>query len=62
MTSLKKIGECAKKAAPFFTSTNLKIALAVATIFGLVAPDRATQIRNDVLEPLGVAQSAGDLL
>lgn len=44
------------------TVRHFQVALGIATLFGVVAPERATSIRNDILAPLGVAASVGDLL
>ena len=49
------------------TLSNIKLAgtimVALASIFGVIAPDTATELRNEVLLPLGAVSSmtAGDL-
>jgi len=49
------------------TLSNLKLAstivIALASIFGVIAPETATRLRNEVLLPLGAVSSmtAGDL-
>ncbi|MBB5709453.1 hypothetical protein [Sphingomonas xinjiangensis] len=49
---LKKVGRVAKKVLPLMNKTTLSIVLSLAVGFGVVAPEKATGIRNDVLEPL----------
>jgi hypothetical protein len=36
--------------------------LGIATLFGVIAPHTATDMRNVIFAPVGVEQSAGDLL
>lgn len=55
------------KLLPLLTLRSIKIAasiaLALASAFGVVAPNTATKLRNAVLVPLDVATaSTGDLL
>ncbi|MHA0318533.1 hypothetical protein ACXY7D_10665 [Sphingomonas melonis] len=55
------------KLLPLLTLRNIKIAasiaLALASAFGVVAPNTATKLRNAVLVPLDVATATtGDLL
>lgn len=47
---------------PFLTRRNVSIALGIASLFGIIAPDAATDIRNVILAPIGVESEAGDLL
>ena len=55
------------KIIPLLTLRNIKIAvsiaLALASAFGVVAPNTATKLRNAILVPLDIASaSTGDLL
>ncbi len=55
------------KILTLLTLRNIKIAasiaLAIASAFGVVAPDTATKLRNAILVPLDIASaSTGDLL
>ena len=55
------------KLLPFLTLRNIRIAasiaLALASAFGVVAPNTATKLRNAILVPLEIASaSTGDLL
>ena len=55
------------KLLPFLTLRNIRIAasiaLALASAFGVVAPNTATKLRNAILVPLDIASaSTGDLL
>lgn len=55
------------KLLPLLTLRNVKIAasiaLALASAFGVVAPDTATKLRNAILVPLDIASaSTGDLV
>jgi hypothetical protein len=60
--ALHALAQTAVKVWPLINRRNISIALGIASLFGLVAPDRATEIRNVILAPVGVEQSAGDLL
>lgn len=59
---MKTIKKIAADARSLITIRNIQIALAIATMFGVVAPEKATFIRNTILAPLGATQSTGDLL
>ncbi|NBB41371.1 hypothetical protein [Sphingobium yanoikuyae] len=61
-TALHALAQTAARVWPLVNRRNISIALGVASLFGLIAPDRATEIRNVILAPVGVEQSAGDLL
>ncbi|OMG61341.1 hypothetical protein IL54_4938 [Sphingobium sp. ba1] len=61
-SALKMIGSAASVVLPLVTRRNITMALGVATLFGLVAPETATDVRNVILAPAGVEESAGDLL
>ncbi|MBB5715838.1 hypothetical protein [Sphingomonas aerophila] len=56
---LSRIGSVVKAAKPHINWTTLAIALALASTFGLVAPDTATKLR-DVVALL--PSSTGDLV
>jgi|GEM_PF-5872201 hypothetical protein len=60
--ALNALTQTAVRVWPLINRRNISIALGVASLFGLVAPDRATEIRNVILAPVGVEQSTGDLL
>jgi hypothetical protein len=60
--ALHALAQTAARVWPLVNRRNISIALGIASVFGLVAPDRATEIRNVVLAPMGIEQSAGDLL
>lgn len=60
--ALHALTEIAARVWPLVNRRNLSVMLGIASLFGLVAPDRATEIRNVILAPMGIEQSAGDLL
>ncbi|MGA1851616.1 hypothetical protein [Sphingobium yanoikuyae] len=60
--ALHALGQTVTYVWPFLNRRNISIVLGIASLFGLVAPDRATDLRNIILAPMGVEQSAGDLL
>ncbi len=54
------------KAGSLLTAKNIKlggaIVLALLSAFGIIKPETATKLRNDVLVPIGIiADHAGDL-
>lgn len=62
-TAFKSVLKVAKKLLPFANARNASLVLAVLSLFGVVAPETATRIRNDILVPLGaVTQGTGDLV
>lgn len=60
--ALHALTEIAVRVWPLVNRRNLSVMLGIASLFGLVASDRATEIRNVILAPMGIEQSAGDLL
>lgn len=61
-SALKAIGQAAAFVLPLVNRRNISIGLGIATLFGVVAPQTATDVRNVIFAPVGVEQSAGDLL
>lgn len=61
-TALHAPAHTAARVWPLVNRRNISITLGVASLFGLIAPDRATEIRNVILAPVGVEQNVGELL
>ena len=60
-TALRAPLSVLKKVLPLVNAKNASVLLGILTLFGIVAPETATKIRNDVLAPW-VAVSSGDLV
>ena len=60
--TLHALVQTAVQVWPLINRRNISIMLGVASVFGLVAPDTATDLRNVIRAPVGVEQSAADLL
>jgi hypothetical protein len=61
-SALEAVRQAVGLVLPLMNRRNISIMLGIATLFGVVAPETATDVRNVIFEPVGVEQSAGDLL